>query len=58
MKRIFTLVLAAIFLTGLFASCGGPEKSKGLTKEQRERIDKDKKDFEEKLPKDDDDGRS
>ncbi len=57
MKRISILILAAVFLSGLFISCGGPEKSKGLTKEQRERIDKDKKEFEDKLPEDDDDGR-
>jgi hypothetical protein len=57
MKRIFPLLLVAVFLTGVFFSCSGPEKTKGLTKEQRERIDKDKKEFEKNLEDDDGDGR-
>ena len=58
MKRIALLLIVAFFLSGLTISCGGPEETKkGLTKEQRDRIDKDKKDFEKKLPKDDDNGR-
>ena len=57
MKRIFTLLILTLFLSGMVISCSGPEQSKGLTKEQRDRIDKDKKEFEKKLQDDDDDGR-
>jgi hypothetical protein len=47
-----------MFVSTIFYACGSTEQAKkeGLTKEQRERMDKDKKEFEEKLPDDEDDG--
>lgn len=59
MRRITTLFMIFLFTGAVLASCGSTEeikKEKGLTKEQRERIDRDKKDFEKKLPEEEDDG--
>jgi hypothetical protein len=58
MRRYFIGFLIMLFLSSAFFACGSTEqtKKKGLTKEQRERMDKDKKEFEEKLPEDEDDG--
>lgn len=53
MKRILTILLLAAFLGVSFYSCKTREE-KGLTKEQRERIDQDKEDFENKLEDEDD----
>jgi len=57
MKRFILGILLLLFMSSLFFACGASEESKqGITKEQRERMDKDKKDFEKKLPEDEDDG--
>ena len=57
MKRFILGIFLLLFVSSLFLSCGASEETKkGITKEQRERIDKDKKDFEKKLPEDEDDG--
>jgi hypothetical protein len=53
MKRIVTILILAISLAGSAISCSAPQQTKkGLTKEQRDRMDKDKIDFEKKLPDD------
>lgn len=58
MRRIILGILLVMFVSTIFYACGSTEQAKkeGLTKEQRERMDKDKKEFEEKLPDDEDDG--
>ncbi|MCF8336128.1 MAG: hypothetical protein K9H65_05965 [Bacteroidales bacterium] len=48
MKKILTILLLAALLGVGFYSCKTQEK-RGLTEEQRERIDEDKEDFEEEL---------
>ncbi len=51
MKQILSFLFIVTFISGILVSCGGTEQSKeGLSKEQQESIDKDKKDFERKLP--------
>jgi hypothetical protein len=58
MRRYVIGFLLTLFLSSAFFACSSTEqaKKKGLTKEQRERMDKDKKEFEEKLPEDEGDG--
>ena len=48
MKRILIIALLSAFIGIGFFSCKSQEK-RGLTKEQRERIDQDKEEFEKEL---------
>lgn len=51
MKRILIIALSSAIIGFGFFSCKSQEK-RGLTKEQRERIDQDKEEFEDELEDD------